>query len=276
MLLAFILRRQAKIVFDAKEYFPKENEDEWTFRVFQAPIVRRICKQYLSECDLLITVSPGLVNVYRDEFGVEMQLIRSTPQYQDFKVRETSHNVIRMVHHGGANRDRGIENMIEIVKKIDNRFTLDLYLVDDNDSYKSELERLAVDCDRIHFLEPVPFQQIIPMLNTYDIGFYYLEPVGFNVTYNLPNKFFEFIQARLAVIIGPSPDMANLVNEYQCGFVSNDFTLESMIDTLNELTPDDINRAKHNSDVAAKALCYEKESEKMLLSIDQILTPKIK
>ena len=39
-------------------------------------------------------------------------------------------------------------------------------------------------------MDPVPFDEIIPMLNKYDLGFYYLEPKGFNVTYNLPNKFF--------------------------------------------------------------------------------------
>jgi glycosyltransferase involved in cell wall biosynthesis len=269
--LAFRLRHHAKILFDAKEYFPKENEDDWTFRFFHAPLVRRICDQYLSKCDLLITVSPGLVNAYKEEFGVDMLLIRSTPPYQNFKAQITSKANIKLVHHGGADRDRGIENMIEIVKRVDKRFSLDLYLAGDNTTYKNELRQIAADCDRIHFHEPVPFHQIIPMLNTYDVGFYYLVPVGFNVTYNLPNKFFEFIQARLAIAIGPSPDMVHLVNEFQCGFVSSEFTIDSMVETLNSLTAGEINMAKRNSDLAAKTLCYEKESCLLLVALNELL-----
>ena len=108
------------------------------------------------------------------------------------------------------------------------------------------------------------------MLNKYDLGFYYLEPKGFNVTYNLPNKFFEFIQARLALAIGPSPDMAKLVNKYDCGFISKDFSISSMVKTLSELDANKINLSKHNSSLAAKELCFEKESEKLKIMINEL------
>lgn len=269
--LALRVRKNAKIIFDAREYYPKEYEDDWTFRVFESQIIYKLCQYYLSKCDHWITVSPGLAKAYKDEFGVDMQIIRSTPPYQEFSVQKTVNSRIKMVHHGVANRDRGIENMIEIVKSLDKRFTLDLYLVGD-DSYRRELEQIAAGYDRIRFCEPVPFKQIISMLNKYDIGFYYLKPVGFNVTYNLPNKFFEFIQARLAIAIGPSPDMEQIVNEFKCGFVSPEFTLESMIGTLNTLTTEEIDRAKHQSNVAAQTLCYENESKKMLVAINELIS----
>ena len=105
-------------------------------------------------------------------------------------------------------------------------------------------------------------------LNSYDIGFYYLEPKGFNVTYSLPNKFFEFIQARLAVVVGPSPNMVEIVREFDCGFISEEFTVDSMIETLQSLTPEVIDRMKRNSDRAARELCYEKEGKKLLALIE--------
>ena len=49
------------------------------------------------------------------------------------------------------------------------------------------------------------------MANDYDVGLYLLPPTNFNQRYALPNKFFEFIQGRLAIAIGPSPEMAKLV-----------------------------------------------------------------
>lgn len=268
---AFSIQKNAKIIFDAKEYFPREFEHNWRFRLFESPIIVRLCQHYLTECDHLITVSPGLAKAYKDEFGVDMQLIRSTPLYQGCNVQKTNNSEIKMVHHGGVNRDRGIENMIEIARRLDERFTLDLYLVGCS-SYIEQLKQNSADCHRIRFMEPVLFNEIIPMLNQYDIGIFFVKPITFNLRHCLPNKLFEFIQSRLAVAIGPSPDMADLVHEFQCGFIAPEFTIESMIETLQRLTPDEIDKAKQQSDLAAQTLCYEKESEKLLKSIDKIMS----
>lgn len=259
----------SKIVFDAREFYPKQNEENIRFRWFEKPMRVALCRTYLQSCDLILTVSPGLQRAYLETFNVKSKLLRSTPNYIELPIQHTVNNQIRMVHHGVANRNRSIENMIEIVKKLDDRFTLDLYLVGSN-SYIDTLKKKSIDCNRIRFCKPVAFEQIISMLTEYDIGFYYLFPTGFNVTYNLPNKFFEFIQARLAIAIGPSPDMAHLVKQYQCGFVSSKFTIESMIQTLDSLVREDIDKAKINSDRAAKELCFEKEGKYLLKLIEEL------
>jgi hypothetical protein len=59
----------------------------------------------------------------------------------------------------------------------------------------------------------------------------------FNLKYILPNKFFEFIQARLAVAIGPSVEMKRLVKEWDCGIVAANFEAKSMAAEINRLTP---------------------------------------
>lgn len=253
---------RSKIIFDAREYYPRQNEERRLFRWLERPIRTQLCREYLPRCDFLMTVSPGLARAYKQEFGVNMEVIRSTPVYYPAELKPTNGDQIRMVHHGGANRNRGLENLIEIVRRLDDRFTLDLYLVG-NPPYIEELRAQASDCPRIRFCKPVLFDQILPMLNQYDIGFYYLEPTGFNVTYNLPNKFFEFLQARLAIAIGPSPDMADLVQHYQCGFVAPEFSIDAMVRTLQMLTPEMIDAAKRQSDLAAQELCWERESEKI-------------
>lgn len=267
--LAFRIRKDAKILFDAREFYTKQFEESFLFRWFEFPFRDRLCRQYLQYCDQLITVSSGLADGYFKDFGVHMEVIRSTPSYFEIPVQATNKNKIRMVHHGVANQNRGIENMIEIVSQLDNHFTLDLYLIGP-DSYITFLKELSSNCDRICICNPVPFDEIVPMLNRYDIGLYYLEPLGYNVTYNLPNKFFEFIQARLAIAIGPSPEMAKLVNEFQCGFVAPKFSLESMAKTLQMLTTEDIDKAKLKSDQAAKQLCFEVEGKRLLELVDKI------
>ncbi|MFA6127025.1 MAG: hypothetical protein WC699_06950 [Bacteroidales bacterium] len=259
--VANFIRHLGNIVFDAREYYPKQNEENRWFRFVEAKRRNALLRRYLPVCDEFITVSPGLANAYAKEFGANPQVILSTPDYREVKIKPAETNMIKLVHHGIANRNRRLGNMIEIVKRLDNRYSLDFYLTG-SVKYIEELKDAAKGHDCIIFNDPVEFDMIIPTLSNYDIGFYFLEPIGFNVTYNLPNKIFEFIQSRLAVVIGPSPNMAEIVSKYSCGFISNEFSIDSMVDTLDKLTLEDINTAKRNSDRAAKELCFEEESKK--------------
>ncbi|AGH97800.1 capsular polysaccharide synthesis enzyme Cap5I [Micavibrio aeruginosavorus EPB] len=265
----FKMKGQAKVIFDAREYYPGEMEGNLLWRILDRPEKVRVCRRYMPQCDQVMTVSPGIVTRYKEDIGVESLLVRSAPKFYDAEPQIVQNNIVRMVHHGGANRDRKLENMIDMFSMLDNRFTLDFYLTG-SPSYKKELQKRAVGQDRIRFLDPVPFNQILPMLQNYDIGLYLLEPTGFNTEYSLPNKFFEFIQARLMLAIGPSPDMASLLREYDCGIVSDDFKPETMARALNALTADFIMQKKRASDRAARDLCFEEEGKKIVSILNSV------
>jgi hypothetical protein len=117
----------------------------------------------------------------------------------------------------------------------------------------------------------VPIEEIIPTIGQYDVGFFYYEPTGFNIAHCLPNKLFEYIQARLMIAIGPSPDMAELVKEYGCGVIAGEFSVHAMAKSLNLLSAEDIDKYKNNSDRAAKELCFEKEKNKMSTILKKML-----
>ena len=260
--LAFKLKGRASILFDAREFYSLQNEESLRFKLLEAPFRSYLLRNFASRCDSTITVSQGLKDAYMKAFGISMEIVRSSAFFYSISVRPTSEK-FRMVHHGAAHENRGLHNMIEIVSRLDDRYTLDLYLTK-NSSYVDKLRRAAGGCDRIRFRPPVSFEDIIPMLSRYDIGLFYCEPTTFNLKFCLPNKFFEFMQARLALAIGPSPEMSRLVEFYQCGFVAPEFTVDSMVATLASLTPGLIDAAKSNSDKAASELCYEKESSRLL------------
>lgn len=259
----FILKKnRGKVVFDAREYYPKQNEESYIFNISKKRRRVQLCQKYMPKCDAVLTVSEGLRRAYKKEFGISSVLYRSTPYYTKIPVRFTKKEHIKMVYHGGANKNRQLENLIEIMGLLDDRFSLDFFLVGDP-SYQYELEKLAYTNPRIRFMKPVPFNEIIPTMSRYDIGLFYCEPSTFNLRHCLPNKFFEYIQARAMIAIGPSPDMAELVNKYGCGVVSQAFSVESMAEALNGLSVEDIDRAKRCSDIAARDLCFEEESKVM-------------
>ena len=268
--IAFEIQKNAKIILDAREYYPLQNEESLIFRWFEKPERMRLCRTYLSKCDAVLTVSNGLALEYLKEFDIQTHLLRSTPNYYECEASQVEPDNIKMVHHGAANENRHLEKMIEVFSLLDSRFSLDLYLVGDC-KYINKLKELANPFKGISFKEAVLFDAILPTLNNYDVGLYYVDSETFNVKNCLPNKFFEFIQARLMVAIGPSPDMAELVHEYDCGVVSDAFDTKEMADKLNDLTNSDIMKYKKNSDLASKVLCFEQEGKKLTKIITSLM-----
>jgi len=159
-----------------------------------------------------------------------------------------------MIHHGAAARSRKIETMLEMMDYVDERFTLDLMMVARDSRYWSRLVSRVKRRKNIQIVPPVSMQEIIPTTNQYDIGLFLVPPSNFNLQYALPNKLFEFIQARLAVAIGPSIEMSRIVRQFDCGVISQDFDPRSLANELNKLTAEKIMELKKHSHEAAQEL----------------------
>ena len=138
--------------------------------------------------------------------------------FTSFPTHYIQENSIRIIHHGMASPDRYIHKMIEVMDYVDDRFTLDLMLVSTYyQDYFKTLQQMTSDRKNTRIIPIVPFEEIIPFTSQYDIGMFLVPFSTFNLKMCLPNKFFEFIQARLAIAIGPSPEMAKLVQQYHLG-----------------------------------------------------------
>ena len=258
---AFRVKGTSKILFDAREYYTRQFEDHPLWKILELPYRNYLCQNYLNKCERILTVSEGLRSEYNREYKINPFVVRSTPLFESIKVKKTA-LPIRLVHHGNANKNRNLSKMVDVFLKLHDHFTLDFYLTG-NQTEIQKLKCLAAKYPRIQILKPVPSEFLIQTLNDYDIGFYYLLPNGFNLKHCLPNKFFDFIQARLPVAIGPSPEMRGIIKMYDCGFVAKEFSVESMAKTLNNLSISDIDTTKKNSERVAKEFCWEKESLKL-------------
>lgn len=266
---AFRAAAGSPVLFDAREYYPRQDDTNLWFKFLDRSHRVLLCRSYMTQCAAVVTVSPGIAAEYKREFGVDAQLVRSVPAYVEAQLTPANPHSIRMVHHGVANDNRKLEQMIEVMSLLDKRFSLDFYLTG-NPEYISALQLAAEGDVRIRFRDAIPFEQIVSTLNGYDIGIFFVPPTTFNLKYCLPNKLFEFIQARLAVAISPTPDMADLVREYGCGLVAADFEPASMATALNALTPEAVTAYKRASDKAARELCFEVEGRKLAVLIERL------
>jgi len=268
--LAFKLAGQAPVFLDAHEYSPREFEDKFLWRVLYGRYYSRLCLEYLPRISGMMTVCQGIADEYERTFGVKSVVVTNAPSYRDLCPSTVQPDTIRMIHHGGAVPSRHLEDMIEMMGYLDDRFMLDFMLVPSSKKYLDQLKSKASLNVRIRFIDPVPMQEIPNVCNKYDIGVYLLPPVSFNSKYALPNKLFEFIQARLAVAIGPSPEMSSVVLQYDCGVVAGSFSPKELAEKLSALTSDQIQYFKNRSHDAAKHLCAEANAQTIIKLVEGV------
>lgn len=236
----------AKVIFDAHEQYAKEFSDMFIWKWFHKRFIGYVCQYYIPKADRFLTVCDGIAKDYFEEYGVESHLILNTPDFESRLEPSPIDSKIQLVHHGIANRSRKIEKMIRLMDYLDGRFELKLILIPSDLTYYRELVELASG-KPIEFLEPVPTREISSFINSFDIGLFILEPVNFNYANALPNKFFEFIQGRLAIAIGPSPEMEKIVNKEKNGIVTSSFDEMEMAKRLSSLSNVEIMEMKGNS-----------------------------
>jgi hypothetical protein len=212
-----------RVFFDAREYYSRHFEDRWFWRFFLQDFNQYLCSTYLRRADLMVTVNRGLAAEYQREFGVACGVLPSFPAPAALTPGPVDPQHVRIIHHGFATKTRRLELMIEAVQLADARFHLDLMLAGEERGYVEFLRQRAAGHPRIRFRDPVSFRELVADTNRYDIGLYLLPPTSFNTRHALPNKFFEFIQARLMLVIGPSPEMSPFVHEPHHGLVAPDF-----------------------------------------------------
>jgi len=273
MPLAHRLARGAPIILDLHEYHPRELESSALWKICFKSNLQRLCEKWLPRASICYSVGEGLAAEYKKNFHIDCGVIYSASPWKDLRPSPVDPEHIHIEHHGVANRDRKIENMIAVMRHTDLRFTLHITLLGGG-AYIAELKGLSANMPNIVWHEPVPADKVPEAINSYDLGIVLYPDGDFNLDYCMPNKFFECTQARLAIAVGRSPEMAAMIRRFDLGLVSGDDSPEALAAALNALSAADIIRFKNNAHKAAAELCAEKEQAKFARLVDGLLEEK--
>jgi glycosyltransferase involved in cell wall biosynthesis len=239
--LAFALSNGCPVMLDAHEYSPEEFAHP-LWRVSVGRLYDWICRIWLPRCDEMSTVCDEISVLFGNNYdkSADFIVINAPPSAShvgtSYRAIPPNCALIRLVHHGLALPERGIELMVQLLDYLDDRFTLDLVLIEHESKYAQTLTCYTKHTNRLRILPAFKHEDIVQSLSIYDMGLFLLPPRNTNQAYALPNKFFEFIQAGLAVAIGPTPPMARIVKKEKLGIVSEDFTPASLARLLNKVT----------------------------------------
>lgn len=265
----FVFARCTNVIFDLQDVYVRQFEHSAQFRIFLRPYYTATLNQYLPQAASSSVTSQGHAAAYGEDFGIDPIVVWSTPRYVDLKISDVRADAVRAVHHGLASPNRKLEVIIDAVLQSDSRVTLDLYLVG-NLPYQQRLRRRARQSKRIRFMPPVGFTEIIPMLNNYDVGVAFFVPTTYNLLHCVPNKFWEFVMARLAIVSGPSPDMAAIIRTHKIGQVSTSFTARSLSRALSALDYTLLTEFKQNADNLSTTHCAEVQLREWCRHVEKI------
>jgi hypothetical protein len=257
--IAIVRKIGRRVIFDAREFYPEQFPNTLLNRLGRLNHVKAICREYLPQCGGVITVSSGISDLYQRAFRVKPTVIRNLSEFHVGSRKTTTQVPIRLVHHSIANRERKIERMIEAVSRFPEKYSLDLYLMPSKET--NRLKELCRTIPNVNVLDPVAHNEIVGTLASYDAGILLIPPVSGNQEFMLPNKLFEFIQARLCIISGPSKEIVSTLAPFSCGYFSSDFTADAMHKLLDSLDPQLVQKARDNAELASRALSLEAELE---------------
>ncbi|MBN1180639.1 MAG: hypothetical protein JXB49_00025 [Bacteroidales bacterium] len=267
---------QSKVIFDAHEYTPGQYDHVDFFRRKLLPdAIIYLLDKNLPFIDASMAASPAFVELYNEKFNINPLLVLNMPDKitlppaKDYSKIEEIH----LVHHGIAKKDRCLEIMIEAVSLSDKRFRLNFMLLENDPGYIQYLKQLSarIAPDRVIFHDPVSPEQVVAEISQYDIGFYILPPTNLNNKILVPNKLFDFINAGLAVCIGPSPSMVDIVKRYGFGCVASTFEPRDVANMLNNLDVQDLSRMTDEARKASLELNAENEMVKVVHLYENLL-----
>lgn len=257
--LALSLEPRHGVHADLHEYAPRLHEELLRWRLFVAPFQRWMCRTFVARAASWSTVGHGLADEYERRFGFHPLVVTNAAPFAESRPTPVA-DPPRLVHSGACLRNRHLATLVEGVRSTRSGVTLDLFLTPNDPPYLEELKELAARSGgRIRVNDPVPYSELNQVLNAYDVGVHILPPVNFNNAWALPNKIFDYVQARLGIIVGPSPEMADYVRQYALGVVTQGFRADDFARVLDDVTVDQVTAWKSASHEHAHALSGERQ-----------------
>jgi glycosyltransferase involved in cell wall biosynthesis len=260
--------------YDTHELATEEYAEKLAWRLQQRPLVRAVEGRFIGEAKVVSAVSAGIARRLDELYSLPRPtlVLRNTPNYETCRFRPTGER-IRVLYHGIIAPGRGLEAAICSVADWRPEFDLSIR-GPENPQFTPLLRgRIAERCleGRVALLPPVPMTALVREAAAYDVGFFALPAHSRHNEFALPNKFFEYIMAGLAVCVTDLPEMARLVREYSLGVILPSLDPMAITAVINTLDRETIDGYKHNALVAARELCWERESERLLTAYDAVL-----
>lgn len=212
--LAARLKRR-RLVLDAHEIFPEL--PEVVGRKHVQRVWRIINRMLIPRCDALLTVCQSFADYYREQHGVDMQVVRNL-QPTDPLLPPLPHTAEHpvLLYQGAVNVGRGVDWAIDALEWLPQ---CRLVVAGTGDVIGKMRDYAASKpwADRVQFLGRLSVETLETLTPQADIGLLMLEDRGLSYRLTLPNRVGDFVAAGVPIVASPMPETAAIVQKYGIG-----------------------------------------------------------
>lgn len=254
--------RKVHLIYDSHELFTQVPELIHRKRVQQ--VWKWIESILVPKLKYAVTVSYPIAEIYRRLYGVRFKVVRNIPSMlAKPKERQVPGEYLGkrlIIYQGALNIGRGLELMIKTMHFLEHV----IFIIAGNGDIEHGLRELVKKEgleNKVKFKGRVLPDQLVQLTSICDLGVSLEEDLGLNYRYALPNKIFDYIQARIPVLCSALPEMARIVETYGIGVATGERDPEKLAAIIRYMLEE---RSSHTwmdaLDRAAVDLCWENES----------------
>lgn len=244
-----ILEKQGKspkLVCDVHEFWPAANSRGIKRAIRSKLIVHfeKVCLQYI---DYVITanhITRGhLLTLNR---FIRAEVIDNCPVLSIFQQSDKipSDETVTICHEGSLPFNRGLKEMLEVMKVLKNRYNAKVRLLIVGDVFDKERDYF-VEHTKEYGIEDVvertgwlAYQEVGQVLSSCSIGIIFMQPKENNMLAGPPNKLFNYMRYGMPIVTVDLPETRRIVLESQCGIVVIERTADSLANALSILIDD--------------------------------------
>ncbi len=260
-----------RLIYDSKELYrelPSLKVKKTSFMFWS--LVEASAIRYV---DAAFTVNKSIGEILGTRWDVPFTVIRNVPDKAPKPGLTKSFDKITLAFSGGLQPGRGLPSLVKLLTLLPEKYELEFI---GDGALKDELSQLSTSfrvSNRVRFLGRVPSAEVVPELSKAHLGIYLMENSGLCHYLALPNKFFQFITARLPVIVPGFPEMERIVNEYGIGAAVDTDDLNSVAKRVIEFTGDPATYEKLtvNCERAASELNWDAEKQSFLKAVGKLI-----
>lgn len=253
------------LVFDSHEYFTGVPELQ------KRPLVRSIWKT-IERCIFprlaqTITVNNSIAGLFEKEYGKKPLVVRNIPRYRPPTKPQTRENLrlpsgvpLLLLQGSGINVQRGAEEAVQAMQFLPEACLLVIGGGDVLSVLYDLVNTLDLE-DRVFFLPKMPYEELIHFTATADIGLSLDKGTNINYQLSLPNKLFDYIQARIPILASDLPEVGHIVRTYQIGEIIESHDPKHIAEKARGMFSDlqKMDFWKERLNIASEELCWENE-----------------